>query len=73
MKFKINKTFTKEPKWKFRNQKNKNWNWNTNNKEKKNIIFRGRERKKSVIVTNWTININTQYQQENNIVGLLMT
>jgi IS1 family transposase len=56
MKLKINKTFTKEPKTKIKNQNNNKWIWNINNKENRVIILEGGERKeeekKGLLVTN---------------------
>jgi hypothetical protein len=51
MKLKTNKTFTKEPIPKIKNQNNKNWSWNVNNQEGQTTIFEGREGKKKFVVT----------------------
>jgi hypothetical protein len=63
MKLKINKTFTKEPKTKIRNQKNNKWIWNINNKENRVIILEGGERKeeekRGLLATNWPSNTDT--------------
>jgi hypothetical protein len=51
MKLKTNKTFTKEPIPKIKNQNNKNWSWNVNNQEGQTTIFGGREGKFFFVVT----------------------
>jgi hypothetical protein len=73
MKLKTNKTFTKEPIPKIKNQNNKNWSWNVNNQEGQTTIFGGREGKIFLLSPNQTTNGDTLHQQEEYMVMLPTT